>query len=150
MRFHYAVVISIVLTAPPLAWAQAADDTLPERVVTRAYDAFNRHDASGFSSLLAPQSSAVTILPDSGCSARTRMRDDELSRLSAALAEGGVYANTTETPLRTFAAGPYVIVEESVRGSQRETIHLYIFEVRNGYITRTLAFDAHQVRPIAP
>jgi hypothetical protein len=135
------------LAIPAAALAQITADTLPEQVVAKAYAAFNRRDAVAFTALFGPRHDKVTVLPDSSCSSRRTTRAEELDRLTEAFSEGGVYQRTQEVPARQFVAGPFVVVEEVVRGPERGIVHLYIFEVRQGQIVRTLAFDAYDRAP---
>jgi hypothetical protein len=55
MRWLVALLLAPVqAVALYAASAQVAADTLPERVVAQAYDAFDRRDAAAFYSLFAP------------------------------------------------------------------------------------------------
>jgi hypothetical protein len=146
MRTIFAL-LAVNLALPALARAQVTEDTLPERVVAKAYAAFNRRDAAAFTALFAPRYDKATVLPDSLCSSRRTTREEELGRLAKALGEGGVLERTQEVPARQFVAGPFVVVEEVVRGPERGIVHLYIFEVRHGQIVRTIAFDAYDRAP---
>ncbi|HEU5041575.1 MAG TPA: hypothetical protein VFT84_12170 [Gemmatimonadales bacterium] len=142
-----STLLGLCLVSPSSALAQAAHDTLPEHVVANAYAAFNRGDAVAFTALFAPRHDQATVHPDSLCSSRRTTREEELERLTKAFGEGGVYQRTEEVPARQFVAGPFVVVEEVVRGPERGVVHLYIFEVRHGQIVRTLAFDAYGRAP---
>jgi hypothetical protein len=51
----YLVLLTLTVLLPSTATAQAPGDTLPERVVERAYEAFNRHDAAAYMSFFAPR-----------------------------------------------------------------------------------------------
>jgi len=54
VRYLVALLLTAALLAlPRLARAQAADDTLPERVVAQAYDAVNRCARTAYYSLFA-------------------------------------------------------------------------------------------------
>jgi hypothetical protein len=147
MRHCLQLFLVAALSSPGPAAAQIADDTLPGRVVARAYEAFNRHDASAYMSLFAPRIDRETVWPDSLCGAVRTTREEEEQRLAKKFAPGGVYYLTRESARQQLVAGPFVVVEEVVADSTRGTIHLYLFEVRHGLITRTLAFDAYDRAP---
>ena len=54
MRRPYVVLLTLAALSPATVVAQAANDTLPERVVARAYEAFNRHDAAAYFDAYGP------------------------------------------------------------------------------------------------
>ena len=111
-------------------WPQAAADTLPERVVSQAYDAFNRHDPAAFLSFFAPVW-YHTVLEDTAAAPRRQVREENIRDYVAKDAFGNM---PTITMTRRMVVGPYVI-DEQVRGRDR-TRHLDIFEVRQGKIVR--------------
>ena len=59
------------------AYAQAASDTLPKRVISQAYDAFNRHDPVAFLSFFAPVW-YHTVLEDTAAAPRRQIRDENI------------------------------------------------------------------------
>jgi hypothetical protein len=74
--------LSLLLTLVPVGercdvWAQAAADTLPERVISQAYDAFNRHDPAAFLSFFAPVW-YHTVLDDSAAAPRRQVRQENI------------------------------------------------------------------------
>ena len=76
MRWLVALLLTLVpVGAPYAAWAQTAVDTLPERVVSQAYDAFNRRDPAAFLSFFAPVW-YYTALEDTGAAPRRHVRED--------------------------------------------------------------------------
>jgi hypothetical protein len=127
--------LSLLLTLVPVGercdvWAQAAADTLPERVISQAYDAFNRHDPAAFLSFFAPVW-YHTVLDDSAAAPRRQVRQENIRDYVARDAFGN---KPTIAVTRRMVVGPYVI-DEQVRGRDR-TRRLDIFEVRQGKIVR--------------
>jgi hypothetical protein len=108
--------------------AQTSADTLPERVVSQAYDAFNRHDPAAFLSFFAPVWYHTT-LSDSVAGPRRQVREENIRDYTA----GDAFGNKpTITVTRRLVVGPYVI-DDQVRGRD-STRRLDIFEVRQGKI----------------
>jgi hypothetical protein len=112
------------------AYAQAASDTLPKRVISQAYDAFNRHDPVAFLSFFAPVW-YHTVLEDTAAAPRRQIRDENIRDF---LAMKVFATKPTITVTRRMAVGPYVI-DEQMRGPNRSR-HLDIFEVRQGKIVQ--------------
>jgi hypothetical protein len=110
--------------------AQAASDTVPKRVVSQAYDAFNRHDPLVFLSFFAPVW-YHTALEDTATAPRRQVQDENIRDF---LAMKAFATKPTITVTRRMVIGPYVI-DEQVRGPDRSR-HLDIFEVRHGKIVQ--------------
>jgi hypothetical protein len=111
-------------------YAQATSDTLPKRVVSQAYDAFNRHDPVAFLSFFAPVWYHTT-LGDPAAAPRRQVQDENIRDF---LAMKGFATRPTITVVRRMVVGPYVI-DEQVRGPDQSR-RLEIFEVRQGKIVR--------------
>ncbi len=123
----------LVLAAPGewcAAQAQTGSDTLPKQVVSRAYDAFNRHDPLAFLSFFAPVW-YHRILADTAAPP-TRQVEDENIRDFLAMKEFATKPTIRVT--RRMVVGPYVI-DEQIRGPDGRR-HLDIFEVREGKIVQ--------------
>jgi hypothetical protein len=128
-RLVALLLASASAAAPSVASAQAAADTLPERVVAQAYDAFNRHDAAAFFSFFAPVWYHV-VMEDTVAGPTRRAREDASRDLTQYWASGGT--KPTVKVIRRIVLGPYVVDEQArVPGG---TVHLDIFEVRRGKI----------------
>ena len=111
-------------------WGQAAADTLPDRVIDRAYAAFNRHDPEAFLSNFA-ETWWYSPLEDTAAAPQRNERADELK----AYRELDAFRNRPTIRLvRRLVAGPYVVDLQS-RGRD-SVLRLDIFEVRNGKIVR--------------
>jgi hypothetical protein len=131
MRYLLSLLLTLVPVGERCAvWAQAAADTLPERVISQAYDAFNRHDPAAFLSFFAPVW-YHTVLDDSAAAPRRQVRQENIRDYVARDAFGN---KPTIAVTRRMVVGPYVI-DEQVRGRDR-TRRLDIFEVRQGKIVR--------------
>jgi hypothetical protein len=124
--------LGLLLTLVPARaiWAQAAADTLPERVVSQAYNAFNRHDPVAFLSYFAPVWHS-TVLEDTTAAPKRQVREENIRDY---VAVNAFATKPTITVARRMVVGPYVI-DEQVRGPDGNR-HLDIFEVRKGKIVR--------------
>jgi hypothetical protein len=89
MRPLYLVLLILVVLSPTTAAAQAPDDTLPERVVARSYEAFNPHDAAAYMSFFDPRFDMESVRPDSLCKSVRTSGEAEEQRLSKEFAGGG-------------------------------------------------------------
>ncbi len=126
------------LPLPRLARAQAVADTLPERVVAQVYDAINRCDREAYYSWFAPVW-YHSGMEDSTTPATTRHTRDEVSREAP---RGTWFSSCRDTPqqaadgpvkaTRQIVLGPYVVIEEAVRGGLY--LLLDIYEVRHGKV----------------
>jgi hypothetical protein len=114
---------------PYAAAMQATADTLPERVVAQAYEAFNRADAAAFFSFFAP-TWYHSVMEDTVAAPSRRIREDSKRDLEHLWARGGTKPKIKV--VRRIVQGPY-IVDEQVR-EPGGTMHLDIFEIRNGTI----------------
>jgi hypothetical protein len=112
------------------AVAQSAADTLPEKVVDQAYEAFNRADAAGYYSFFAPVSYHTTM-EDTDRAPRRLDRDEAIRHLSQALADMKAFKPKAKAA-RRIVLGAYVVDEQVISGPGM--VHLDIFEVRNGKI----------------
>jgi len=121
---------------PRLAHAQAAADTLPERVVAQVYDAINR-DRMAFYSLFAPVW-YHSVMEDSSKAATRLTRDKALRELdpnSWWASCGDKPRTASPNPLKMFrriVLGPYVVDEQGPEGGGY--LHLDVLEVRHGKI----------------
>ena len=131
MRWLVAPLLALAPAgAPYAAWAQTAVDTMPERVVSQAYDAFNRRDPAAFLSFFAPVW-YYAALEDTAAGPRRHVREDDIRDYT----ERGAFRTTpTIKVTRRIVIGPYV-VDEQARGRDG-TVVLDIFEVRQGKIVR--------------
>jgi hypothetical protein len=121
----------LMLVPARAIWAQAAAaDTLPERVVSEAYSAFNRHDPVAFLSYFAPVWHS-TVLEDTATAPKRQVREETIRDY---VAVNAFATKPTITVTRRMVVGPYVI-DEQVRGPDGHR-HLDIFEVRQGKIVR--------------
>jgi len=136
MRRPWVLLLTLAVLSPIPAAAQATDDTLPERVVARAYDAFNRHDAAAYMSFFAPRLALESVRPDSLCQSRRTSREAEQEVLSKEFAPGGVFSTTKAVARHRFVAGPFVVEEQAIAGKDGGVVHLHIFEVKRGHIIR--------------
>ena len=131
MRWLLGVLLAL---APAGEWsaahAQATSDTLPKRVVSQAYDAFNRHDPLAFLSFFAPVWYHTT-LEDPGAAPKRQVQDENIRDF---LAMKAFASKPTIRVTRRMVVGPFVI-DEQVRDPDRSR-HLEIFEVRQGKIVR--------------
>jgi hypothetical protein len=107
-----------------LVHAQAASDTLPKHVVSRAYEAFNRHDPLAFLAFYAPVW-YHTVLEDTAAAPFRQVHDENIRNF---LAMKAFATKPTISVAHRMVVGPYVI-DEQVRGPSRSH-HLDIFEVR--------------------
>jgi hypothetical protein len=123
MRWTFTLLLTAATTALPRAGAaQAAADTLPERVVDRMYEAINRCDVAAFNSLFAPVVYG-SAMEDSTVAPRRRSAQD-LSWCKQ--------PKVRFKMIRRIVLGPYVVDEQDV--VEQGAAHLDIFEVRKGMI----------------
>jgi hypothetical protein len=115
---------------PAAAGAQAAVDTLPERVVDRVYEAINRCDVAAFNSLFAPVVYG-SAMEDSTVAPRRRTAQD----ISGWCKPPKVRFKM----IRRIVLGPYVVDEQDV--VEQGKAHLDIFEVRKGKIVHEWESD---------
>jgi hypothetical protein len=128
MRRLMVLLAAILPVARGGARAQGMSDTLPESVVSQAYEAFNRHDPAAFLAYFAPIWH-YTALGDTAARPRRHTREQDLRDYLA----GDAFRNKpTITVVRRLVVGPYVI-DEQLRGRD-STRRLDIFEVRQGKI----------------
>ena len=130
MRRFMVLLVAILLVAQGAARAQGVSDTLPESIVSQAYEAFNRHDPAAFLAYFAPAWHS-TALGDTTARPRRHTREQELRDY---LAVDAFRYTPTITVVRRLVVGPYVI-DEQLRGRD-STRRLDIFEVRQGKIVQ--------------
>jgi hypothetical protein len=121
-------------TVPAAAGAQAAADTLPERVVERTYDAVNRCDAAAYGSFFAPVH-YHSIMVDTTRVATRQSRDGVIRALPHYCKSPKVRFKM----IRRIVLGPYVVDEQDV--VEQGAAHLDIFEVRKGKIVHEWESD---------
>jgi len=133
MRWSFKLLLAMAPASLPGALgAQAAADTLPERVVDRAYEAINRCDSTAFKALNAPVVYG-SALEDTTAAPRRRGAQD--------------ISGWCKTPkvrfkmIRRIVLGPYVVDEQAV--VERGASHLDIFEVRGGKIVHEWESDLY-------
>ena len=148
MRQLSLTLLALSVLASTVA-AQGEQDTLPENVVTRAYDAFNRHDAAAYMALFAPRIALESVRPDSMCGSIRTTREEEEARISHDFAAGGLFSTTQIVALHRLVAGPFVVDEQSVAGKEGGVVHLHVFEVKHGQIIREMDGEAYGP-PIPP
>jgi hypothetical protein len=145
VRYLVALLLTAAPAFPPsVASAQAADDTLPERVVAQAYNAVNRCDRTAYYSLFAPVW-YHSVMEDSSEGATRRTRDKairELDPKSWWASCGDKPRMTSPNPLkmiRRIVLGPYVVDQQAPMGGAY--VHLDILEVRHGKIVHEWESD---------
>jgi hypothetical protein len=121
-------------TVPAAAGAQAAADTLPERVVERTYDAVNRCDAAAYGSFFAPVHYHSKMV-DTTEVAERQSRDGVIRALPHYCKSPKVRFKM----IRRIVLGPYVVDEQDV--VEQGAAHLDIFEVRKGMIVHEWESD---------
>ncbi|MFL5496522.1 MAG: hypothetical protein ACJ8DC_19215 [Gemmatimonadales bacterium] len=126
--------IIAVGTVPAAAGAQAAADTLPERVVERTYDAVNRCDAAAYGSFFAPVHYHSKMV-DTTEVAERQSRDGVIRALPDYCKSPKVRFKM----IRRIVLGPYVVDEQDV--VEQGAAHLDIFEVRKGKIVHEWESD---------
>jgi hypothetical protein len=135
MRWTFTLLLTAATTALPRAGAaQAAPDTLPERVVERTYDAVNRCDAAAYGSFFAPVH-YHSIMVDTTRVATRQSRDGVIRDLPHWCKSPKVRFKM----IRRIVLGPYVVDEQDV--VEQGAAHLDIFEVRNGKIVHEWESD---------
>jgi hypothetical protein len=128
MRWLLASLLTVAAGEWCTVRAQTPLDTMPERVVSQAYDAFNRHDPAAFLSFFAPVW-YHTLLSDSVGGPTRQVREENIRDY---VARDAFHSKPTITVIRRLVVGPYVI-DEQIRGRD-STRRLDIFEVRKGKI----------------
>lgn len=131
MRWTFTLLLTVAMAALPRAGAaQAAADTLPERVVDRIYETINRCDVAAFNSLFAPVVYG-SAMEDSTVAPRRRSAQD----ISGWCKQPKVRFKM----IHRIVLGPYVVDEQAV--VDKGAAHLDIFEVRNGKIVHEWESD---------
>ena len=129
MRWTFTLLLTATAALPRAGAAQAAADTLPERVVDRVYEAINRCDVAAFNSLFAPVVYG-SAMEDSTVAPRRRSAQD-LSWCK--------HPKVRFKMIHRIVLGPYVVDEQDV--VEQGKAHLDIFEVRNGKIVHEWESD---------
>lgn len=130
MRRPLALLLATTISVPCASWGQARTASGPDAVVDSAYDAFNRHDPSGFLSFFA-DSWWSAALEDTTAPPRRHVRADELKTY---LKLDAFHNRPTIRLVGRLVAGSYVIDLQS-RGRD-SVLRLDGFEVRSGRIVR--------------
>jgi hypothetical protein len=128
MRRFMVLLVAIPAVVQGAAGAQGVRDTLPESIVSQAYEAFNRHEPAAFLAYFAPVWH-YTALGDTAAGPKRHTREQELRDY---LAVDAFRNKPTISVVRRLVVGPYVI-DEQLRGRD-STRRLDIFEVRQGKI----------------
>src|SRR5262249_13014082 len=128
--------VALVLLSRPVG-AQAASDTLPERVVAHIYDAINHCDRKAWYSWFAPVWYHSDM--EDSSAAVTRRASEEAGRKAE---PGTGFASCGDAPraaasgpveaTRKLVVGPFVVVEEAVMDGRH--VILDIYEVRRGRV----------------
>ncbi len=109
-------------------------DTLPEHVIQRSEDAFNRHDAKALGALYAPTAVLSFVGADSTA------RNWPASPDSVAVAIARYWTSQKKPPtikhLQRMSAGPFVADKYELHDDRGATYALDIYEVRGGLIVR--------------
>ena len=134
MRWVFTVFLAGTATLPGTAGAQAAADTLPERVVERTYEAVNRCDAAAYGSFFAPVHYHSKMV-DTTQVAERQSRDGVIRDLPHWCKSPKVRFKM----IRRIVLGPYVVDEQDV--IEQGAAHLDIFEVRKGKIVHEWESD---------
>src|SRR5262249_40507067 len=124
----------------PQGAARSIEDTLPERVAQRVYEAFRRHDLDA---LYANFDSVFTYerFGDPAGSHQQR-RDDSLRRTKADTAVMRIIKGMGVTLVRSDVFGAFVNQEWTERFADgRQFKHFELFEVRHGKIVREIEGD---------
>jgi len=107
-------------------------DTLPEHVIQRSEDAFNRHDAKALGALYAPTAVISFVSADS------TVRNFPASPDSVAVDIGRYWTSQKRPPtikhLQRMSAGPFVADKYELRDDRGTTYSLDLYEVRGGLI----------------
>lgn len=120
--------------------ARSMQDTLPERVALRTYEAFRRHDLDA----MYANFDSVFTYERFGDPAGTHQvqRDDNLRRTKADTAVMRIINGQRITLVRTDVFGAFVNQEWRERFADgREFKHFELFEVRGGKIVREIEGD---------
>lgn len=142
---RFTLLLALALPGLPcFLAAQEASDSLPERVVARAYEALNRCDHSAYYALFA----SVwyhSVMEDSAKVATRQSRNEALQNVDP----NSWWATCGDKPrkaspdrfkaIRRIVLGPYVVDQQSVMGGR--IVHLDVFEVRNGKIVHEWESD---------
>jgi len=137
MHWPFMVLVAGLVVPNRLARAQAAQDTLAERVVDQTFDALDSCDRVRFYSLFAPVWYHSSLEDSSGTATR-HTREEALRKVdpnSWWAACGDKPRPASGDPLKTvhrIVLGPYVVDEQSVKAG--EYVHLDMLEVRGGKI----------------
>jgi hypothetical protein len=107
-------------------------DTMPEHVVAKGTDAFNRQDAQTLASLYDPETKISILSSDSTAGPRPAGSDSVLAGIRR------YWSNQKQRPhlkvVKRISTGPFVVdvYELSDDAGRRETLDIY--EVRHGHI----------------
>lgn len=142
--FPLLLIAGALLAAPTGAAAQTAEDTLPERVVERALDAFMRHDVAAliaeWDSVSYFQDLAAPPVPANHPGAPKLIRAEERVRaMKAYLAKPDPRGPGHRDVLQRLVAGRFVVCHIAVwwdppYGDTHNFQKIEIYEVRNGKI----------------
>jgi hypothetical protein len=128
MRRLWTLLLSAAAAAlPSSAGAQAAADTLPERVVDRIYDAINRCDTAAMGLHFAPVWYHAAL--EDTTAAPRRVNREEWVR---DVLQWCHPPKLRFKMIHRIVMGPYVVDEQAV--VDRGGVHLDMFEVRNGKV----------------
>ena len=145
-RWLFAVIVLVLCTravaaqARPQGAALSMQDTLPEHVALRTYEAFKRHDLDA---MYANFDSVFTYerFGDPAGSHQLR-RDENLRRMKADTAVMRIIKGQRITLVRTDVYGAFVNQEwREGFADGREFKHFELFEVRGGKIVREIEGD---------
>lgn len=135
MRWTFVFLLAIAPAAlPQAAGAQAAADTLPERVVAKFYDAINRCDTAAMGSLFAPVL-YHGAMEDTARAPKRATREKWIRDI----AEWCHPPKLRFKMIHRIVLGPYVVDEQAV--VDKGAAHLDIFEVRRGKVVHEWESD---------
>lgn len=113
------------------AWHdRAVSDTLPEHVIQRGEEAFNRHDAKALAAVYAPQALLSFLTADSSHRAVSSAPDSVAAGMTRCW--GGQKVAPRIRHLERISAGPFVAEKDQLTDDRGTSQFLDIYEVRGG------------------
>jgi hypothetical protein len=132
-------VAPIWLAVPAALWSQAARpgaagarDTMPEHVIARGDDLFNRQDGQGLAALYAPDAYGSSFASDSTGVPRAWGPDSVLAMVQRYWA--GQKGRPRIRVTKRLASGPFVAVAYEYTDDSGTKPFFEVYEVRNGKI----------------
>jgi hypothetical protein len=136
MRGISCLLVAVWASAYPLAHLAPSEkvvpDTIPEHVIQRGEEAFNRHDAKALAALYAPQAVLSFLSADS--SLRTVSSTPDSVAAGMTRYWGGQKVGPRIRHLERISAGPFVAEKDQLTDDRGTPQFLDIYEVRGGLI----------------